>query len=88
VGLAQSAPHPCQGAAPGRDGRLWRATAVTASDGAAGGRSGKTALRRGAHAAAWTALALNAVLVLVMAYTFLDAVRMTFWPGWTFPFGA
>lgn len=46
------------------------------------------ALRRGAHAAAWTALALNAVLVPVMAYTFLDAVRMTYWPGWTFPLGA
>lgn len=46
------------------------------------------ALRRGAHAAAWTALVLNALAGLVMVYTFLDAVRMTYWPGWTFPFGA
>ena len=46
------------------------------------------ALRRGAHAAAWTALVVNALFVLVMVYTFLDAIRMTYWPEWTFPFGS
>jgi hypothetical protein len=46
------------------------------------------ALRHGARAGAWTALLLNAFFALVMLYTFLDAIRMTYWPEWTFPFGA
>ena len=39
------------------------------------------ALRRGAHALAGTALAVNALLLLVVLYMFADAVRMTYWPG-------
>jgi hypothetical protein len=39
------------------------------------------ALRRGAHALAAAALAVHALLVIVVLYTFADAVRMTYWPG-------
>jgi hypothetical protein len=39
------------------------------------------ALRRGWHWAAGTALGVNAVLVGFVVYMFVDAVRMTYWPG-------
>ncbi|GAB3436172.1 hypothetical protein GCM10027517_05840 [Phycicoccus ginsengisoli] len=45
-----------------------------------------TALRRGGRAGAWTGLAVNAALVLVAVYLFADAVRMTYFPSFTFPF--
>lgn len=53
-----------------------------------GGDRGRQRCDAGLTRPPGTALAVNAVLVLVMAYTFLDSVRMTYWPGWTFPFGA
>jgi hypothetical protein len=48
---------------------------------------GVKALRRGGHTAAWTAVVVNLGFALVMAYTLFDAIRMTYFPGFTFPFG-
>ena len=47
----------------------------------------RTALRRGGRWGAWVALALNAATALLMVYVFADAVRMTYFPEVTFPFG-
>ena len=47
----------------------------------------RAALRRGGRAGAWAALVLNAATALLMVYVFADAVRMTYFPQVTFPFG-
>ncbi|MFC8504064.1 hypothetical protein ACFUC1_17025 [Pedococcus sp. NPDC057267] len=47
----------------------------------------RAALRRGGRAGAWAALVLNAGTALLMVYVFADAVRMTYFPEVTGPFG-
>ena len=44
------------------------------------------ALRRGAKARAWSALALNAVALLFTVYVMFDEIRMAYFPTFTFPF--
>lgn len=44
------------------------------------------ALHLEAGGRAWVALALNALAVLFTAYLMFDEMRMTYFPGFTFPF--
>ena len=44
------------------------------------------ALRRGGRVGAWVGLVVNAALILVVAYTLFDEIRMTYFPQVTFPF--
>lgn len=46
------------------------------------------ALRRGGRTGAWLALALNSLTALLTAYFVFDQLRMTYFPQFTFPFGA
>ncbi len=43
-----------------------------------------TALRRGGKGGAWAGLVLNALLILLVVFLFLDAIHMTYYPsgGW------
>jgi hypothetical protein len=54
---------------------------LLAAPAAAGIAYAVRAVRRGARALAGTALAVNALLLLLVLYMFADAVRMTYWPG-------
>ena len=43
---------------------------------------GRAALGRGARWGAWAAIAVNAALSLLIVYTFVDDIHMTYFPSW------
>jgi hypothetical protein len=60
---------------------------VVAAPPVAGLALAAAALRHGGRGAARSALVVHAALVLLAVYLFADAIRMTYFPGFTFPFG-
>ncbi len=54
---------------------------LVAAPAVAGAWFAVAALRSGGRLGAWAGLALNALLVALVIYTFVDAIHMTYYPG-------
>ena len=63
------------------------AWAVTATAPILGVTFGVKAIRRRGGGAAWAGLVANGLFVVVVAYQVFDEVRMSYFPGFTWPFG-
>lgn len=44
------------------------------------------ALRRGGRVQSWLALSANALVLLLVVYQVFDEIRMSYFPGWSWPF--